>query len=119
MLKIHDLPWAGRGMGPGLIGDADGPGADGDDATEPSTILFSDDLFEDCEPFRGDALGWSPRWTGGRGLNEFTGQAIRLEVQLNNARIYAIRGLFTAMANRETRTFVRTGEAPKRRLGFG
>lgn len=75
--------------------------------------------FEDCEPFRGDALGWSPRWTGGRGLNEFTGQAIRLEVQLNNARIYAIRGLFTAMANRETRTFVQTGEVPKRRLGFG
>ena len=45
MLKIHDLPWAGRGMGPGHIGDPDGSRPGGDDVTEPSTILFWDDFY--------------------------------------------------------------------------
>ena len=72
----------------------------------------------DCEPLKGDDLYWTPRWKNGRGLNEFAKKALRLEIQLNNARIYAIRGDFIPMSARETSVFLRTGEKPVHRPGF-
>ncbi len=74
--------------------------------------------YADCIPFRGDALDWSPRWVGQPGLRAFAGQAIRLEVELNAARIYAIRGNFLPLSGRETRDFLSTGTQPIPRPGF-
>ena len=74
--------------------------------------------FADCEPFKGDNLFWTPRWKNGRGLNELSKTAVRLEIELNNARIYAIRGDFIAMSSGETRRFLETGAEPVHRPGF-
>ena len=74
--------------------------------------------FADCDPFKGNQLFWTPGWKGGRGLKEFTKKAIRLEVELNNARIYAMRGDFTALASGEARVFLATGKEPVHRPGF-
>ena len=74
--------------------------------------------FADCEPFKGDALFWTPRWKNGRGLNELSKTVMRLEIELNNARLYAIRGDFIPMSTRETRRFLETGAEPVDRPDF-
>jgi hypothetical protein len=86
--------------------------------TDPTGEVIEGYSYDDCLPFTGDALDWSPRWTGGRGLASFTGQAIRLEIEMNNARIYAIRGDFLPLSGRELRSFVAEGETPIPRPGF-
>jgi hypothetical protein len=86
--------------------------------TDPVGEVIEGYSYADCLPFTGDALDWSPRWTGGRGLAPFTGQAIRLEVEMNNARIYAIRGDFLPLSGRELRSFMDRGEKPIPRPGF-
>lgn len=86
--------------------------------TDPAGEVIEGYRYADCQPFTGDALDWTPRWTGGRGLTSFTGQAIRLEIEMNNARIYAIRGDFLPLSGRELRTFMDRGEKPIPRPGF-
>ena len=88
---------------------------DGVSSSQPALEGYS---FADCEPFKGDALYWTPRWKNGRGLKEFAGKALRLEVELNNARVYAIRGDFLTMSHSQTQHFMRTGEKPIPRPGF-
>ena len=68
--------------------------------------------FDDCEPFSGDALFWEPRWGNGVRLAALGKQLLRLEISLENARIYAIRGDFVPLASREVRRFLETGEEP-------
>ena len=50
--------------------------------------------FEDCEPFSGDELFWEPRWKNSVRLADLGERVLRLEISLENARIYAIRGDF-------------------------
>ena len=68
--------------------------------------------FDDCEPFCGDALFWEPRWRNGVRLAALRKQVLRLEISLENARIYAIRGDFLPISRREARRFFETGEEP-------
>ncbi len=86
--------------------------------TDPLGKVQEGYTFADCEPFMGDDLYWTPSWKGGRQLKEFTNKGIRLEVELNNARIYAIRGDFIPMSARETRDYMDTGKEPVYRPGF-
>ena len=74
--------------------------------------------FDDCEPFSGDDTAWTPTWKGGKTLADLSGQAIRLDVQLNSARLYAIRGDFVQMSNRQHRTFSADGVVPEPRSGL-
>ena len=68
--------------------------------------------FDDCEPFSGDELFWEPRWKNRPGLSALAKQLLRLEISLENARIYAIRGDFVPISTREVRRFLETGEEP-------
>ena len=74
--------------------------------------------YADCHPFKGDELYWTPRWKGGRGLSSFANKGIRLEIELNNARIFAIRGDCIPMSSREIGAFLRDGTRPVHRPGF-
>ena len=74
--------------------------------------------FDDCENFIGDDLYWTPRWKNGRGLSEFAGKGLRLEIELYNARLYAIRGNFIPMSRDEMVRYSETGEKPIYQPGF-
>ena len=56
--------------------------------------------FKDCEPFKGDALFWTPEWKSGK--RGFSGcvenDIVFLELELTSAALYAIRGDFETFA---------------------
>jgi len=63
-------------------------------ATEPNGTPIAGYSFADSEVFRGDDRGWVPRWKEGRTLAALSDRMIRLEIELENARLYAIRGRY-------------------------
>ena len=74
--------------------------------------------FEDCKPFSGDDTAWSPEWRSGKRMGSLRGQFIRVEVELNSARRYAIRGEYVEtmpMAIARHRAY---GEIPSSRIGW-
>lgn len=74
--------------------------------------------FEDCKPFSGDDTAWSPEWRSGKRMGSLRGQFIRVEVELNSARLYAIRGEYVEtmpMAIARHRAY---GEIPSSRIGW-
>ena len=50
--------------------------------------------FDECQPLHGDELAWAPRWTSGHMMTELADRPIRIDLQLFNGRLYAIRGDF-------------------------
>ena len=74
--------------------------------------------FVDCEPFSGDDAAWTPRWKNGKTLADLSGKAVRLEVQLNSARLYAIRGDFVQMSSGQSGAFSQDNVIPEPRVGF-
>lgn len=74
--------------------------------------------FEDCPPFSGDDRAWTPRWREGRRMAELSNRTLRVEVELNNARLYAIRGDFVPLVANACTRFEKTGQAPQPRPGF-
>jgi hypothetical protein len=71
--------------------------------------------YEQCSPFAGDDAAWRPVWKNGKTLDQMAGKVVRLEIELLNARIYAIRGTFIPMTAGETRVFLYEGKRPKER----
>ena len=69
--------------------------------------------FEDCQPFAGDELYWEPRWKNGISMASLSNQLLRIEISLENARLYAIRGDLFVPSGRDVRRFLETGEEPK------
>ena len=59
--------------------------------------------FEDCQAFRGDEYLWEPKWDGA--TESITDCVGRIEVELTNAELYAIRGGFEWMSMPQTRNF--------------
>ena len=74
--------------------------------------------FVNCEPFSGDDAAWTPRWKNGKTLADLSGKAVRLEVQLNSARLYAIRGDFVQMSSGQSGAFSQDNVIPEPRVGF-
>ena len=75
--------------------------------------------YSDCRPLEDDALAWQPHW-GGRtwpseGLNHTTA---RVELELLNARVFAIKGDFVPMQGVQVTDFLSTGTPPQTRSGF-
>ena len=68
--------------------------------------------YEDCAGFTGDAHAWEPVWSGGRTIGALTGQVIRLEVELFNGRLYALRGDLRPTSPAGLRSWIDTGAAP-------
>ena len=90
----------------------------GQNPTRSATDPLEGYTFDDCEPFSGDDTAWTPTWKNGKTLSQMAGQALRLEVQLDSSRLYAIRGDFVPMLGRQRGAFERDGEVPEPRPGF-
>ena len=59
--------------------------------------------FDECAAFRGDEYAWQPAWNGGaESIKDSVG---RIEVELTNAELYAIRGNFSWLSMPHTRNF--------------
>ena len=60
--------------------------------TEPNGTPIPGYTFEESAVVHGDELAWRPSWKGDRTLAALAGRMIRLEIHLENARLYALRG---------------------------
>ncbi len=60
--------------------------------TEPNGQVLDGYGFADCEVLHGDDTAWVPRWKDGKTLAALAGRMIRIEVELDNGRLYALRG---------------------------
>ena len=63
--------------------------------TDPQGKALPGFAFADCNPFSDDSTAWSPTWGSGKAMPSLQGQMVRLEVELENGRLFAIRGRFT------------------------
>lgn len=90
----------------------------GQNPTRSATSPLEGYTFEDCEPFSGDDVAWTPTWKSGKTLSQMAGKALRLEVQLDSSRLYAIRGDFVQMLGKQRGLFERDGTVPEPRAGF-
>ena len=68
--------------------------------------------YADCAGFTGDAQAWEPVWRGGRTIGALAGQVIRLEAELFNGRLYALRGDLLPASPSGVRAWTETGAAP-------
>ena len=68
--------------------------------------------YADCAGFTGDAGAWEPVWRGGRTIGALTGKVIRLEAELFNGRLYALRGDLPPVGPSGVRAWTETGAAP-------
>ena len=75
--------------------------------------------FAECQPLSGDDTSWQPKWNNGKDMASLAGQVVRLEVLLNNSRLYAIRGNFLSLpAWSPVARFNQFHEVPQARPGF-
>ena len=86
--------------------------------TDPAGAPLAGYEFAQCEPFSGDSTAWVPRWKGGKLLAAHRGRAIRIEVELNNARLYALRGDMVRLVAAEVALLHEEGVLPEPRPGF-
>ena len=68
--------------------------------------------YADCAAFTGDSQAWEPVWSGGRTIGALKGQVIRLEAELFNGRLYALRGDLRPATSSGVRDWQATGAAP-------
>jgi len=86
--------------------------------TDPTGASLEGYSFGDCEPFSGDDTAWQPVWKDDKTLQALSSTAIRLEVELKSARLFAMRGNFVPLIGRQYREFKEKGIVPKARIGF-
>ena len=68
--------------------------------------------YDDCAGFTGDSQAWEPVWRGGRTIGALKDQVIRLEVELSNGRLFALRGDLHPAVPIAVRDWQETGSAP-------
>jgi hypothetical protein len=74
--------------------------------------------FDDCVPLAGDDTAWTPTWKSDKTLRQQAGRLLRLEVELADARLYAVRGDFEPLVAGQAWRFRDEGLVPELRLGF-
>ena len=74
--------------------------------------------FDDCVPLAGDQTAWTPKWRSGNTLARQAQRPVRIEVELRNARLYALRGNFVPMTGAETYRLLGDKQVPEIRPGF-
>jgi len=128
LVATKPLYWRGGGVLLNVQGQG-GPGEtmlDGELLTNGVRVQITDSRavpldgysFKECSAFTGDNTAWSPKWKSGRTMDELKGRAIQIQIQLNNARVYAIRGNFHPFAPRELAYFDEEQRIPVYQPGF-
>jgi hypothetical protein len=74
--------------------------------------------FEDCEALERDATEWTPRWRDGKTLSALANRMIRLEIELNNATLFGLRGDFVLVRLGGLERWEKENVAPIARPGF-
>ena len=69
--------------------------------------------FEDCVPFAGDELFWTPTWNDGKSISALEGQVVRFSIRLTNGSIYALRGDFAPVGPYDFHRFKTLGIPPR------
>lgn len=85
--------------------------------TDPRGKALDGYAFDACEKLAGDRVDWTPEWNG-RKLAELAGRPVRLEIELYNAALYAIRGDFVVINHHQVNLFNNQGRIPMERPGF-
>lgn len=80
--------------------------------TDPDSRPLDGYTYEDCTGFTGDAHAWEPVWRGGRTIGALAGRVLRLEAELYNGRLYALRGDLQAVTPSGLRAWKETGAVP-------
>ena len=86
--------------------------------TEPSGEPLAGYSLAESAVFRGDDTQWVPVWKDGRSLGALEGRMIRIEVHLENARLYALRGDYVLCQVVDVGAFEQRGIVPVARPGF-
>ncbi len=81
--------------------------------TDPKGFVLKGYSFQDCIPFSGDELFYEPHWRNGTQATSLKKRLIRMEIQMHNARIYAIRGNFVPLVAAEAWRFEHFNEQPE------
>ena len=68
--------------------------------TDPAGVVLKGYSFDDCPPFSGNDRAWKPVWKNGKTIQTWSGKAIRVEVELKSARLFAIGGDFVPLIGR-------------------
>jgi hypothetical protein len=74
--------------------------------------------FDDCVPLARDDTAWTPTWKSNKTLRQQAGKLLRLEVELADARLYAVRGDFVPLVAGQAWRFRDEGLVPGPRPGF-
>jgi hypothetical protein len=74
--------------------------------------------FDDCVACDGDETAWRPVWRSGQTLARLAPRAVRIEVELRNSRLFALRGDFVPMTGAETYRLLQDQQPPEIRRGF-
>jgi hypothetical protein len=86
--------------------------------SEPRGTPIEGYAFDDCDRFVGDCTDWRPTWGSSRTLDDLKDTILQIEIELNNARLYAVRGEFQVLCPADLHTANATGAAPALRPGF-
>ncbi|MCF7853964.1 MAG: hypothetical protein K9N51_04130 [Candidatus Pacebacteria bacterium] len=86
--------------------------------TQPDGTPIEGFVFADCIPCSEDAYKWMPQWREDRCMNELKNCCLRIEIQLNNGRLYAIRGDFLPLVAGQVWRYEEDGVRPQPRPGF-
>jgi hypothetical protein len=82
-------------------------------ATDAAGVPLKGYTFQNCDPFSGDQTDWVPAWKDGMKLQAQSGKVIRIEVQLQSSRLYAIRGDFVPLIGAQVGRFTNLGVLPE------
>ncbi len=86
--------------------------------TDPMGAPLEGYGFEDCQPFSGDDTAWTPAWKDGRKLSALSERFLRLEIELDSARLYAIRGDYVKTMPRDIARHREYGDILQARIGW-
>ena len=84
------------------------------DMTEKPRIVRS---HEDCIPFSGDSIRWTPAWKGHENCDDLIGKLVVFELRMENGEVWSVEGDYTLLRTTEAVRFRRFGTIPSR-IGF-
>jgi hypothetical protein len=86
--------------------------------TDPRGTPLPGYTFAECHRFTGDDVAWTPTWKSAKTLAALSDQMIRLEIRVQNGRLFALRGDFVICQLRDVRQFESNGIRPRKTPGF-
>ena len=67
---------------------------------------------EDCLPFSGDSIDWTPEYKDGKKISELAGRVLVFEIRFSNGEIFSLSGDFTDVFNTEGARYRNFGILP-------